>query len=117
MRYMLLIYGEESLWERWSLGGLIPPPDGGAGLQPVATATTLRRDRGALRISDGPVVDADEVLGECRVIECDNLDQAIAIAAAVPGLEVGFAVEIRPLRPRCISASSIGVSTDISSRA
>lgn len=68
------------------------------GLHPVSTATTVRLDAGRSIITDGPFAETKEVLGGFEVIECADLDEAIAISKRFPALEVGFAVEVRPIR-------------------
>jgi len=70
---------------------------GGNALQPTVSATSLRRDpSGALQISDGPFVETKEALGGYYLIEAADLDEAIAIASAIPSLDGG--VEIRPVQ-------------------
>jgi hypothetical protein len=54
---------------------------------------------GETRITDGPFAETKEVLGGIAILECDNLDEAIDIAARVPLVERG-AVELRPLARR-----------------
>jgi hypothetical protein len=67
-------------------------------LRPSATATSIRRDeRGSVVITDGVFVESKEVLGGYYVIDADDLDEALAIAAQVP---VPFGgVEVRPVWP------------------
>ena len=67
---------------------------GGAHLQPIETATTLRH--GGL-ITDGPFADTKEVLGGYFVFEATNLDEALEVAQRVPAVRLGGAVEVRPL--------------------
>ncbi len=78
-----------------------PGMRGGAALQPVTTATTLRRaDGGAagdLLITDGPFADTKEVFGGFYLFEADNLDQATEMAARIPALRLGGAIEVRPV--------------------
>ena len=66
-------------------------------LQPVATATTLREKNGKTMITDGPFAETKEVLGGFDVLECKDLDEAMALAKQFPGLAAGSAVELRPL--------------------
>lgn len=66
------------------------------GLQPVSTATTVRQKDGKAVLIDGPFSETKEVLGGFELIECENLDQALAIAKSFPALRVGFAMEVRP---------------------
>ena len=67
---------------------------GGAHLQPLETATTVRH--GGL-ITDGPFADTKEVLGGYFVFEAANLDDALEVAQRVPAVRLGGAVEVRPL--------------------
>lgn len=68
---------------------------GGMGLKPSNTATTLRVRNGKLLTTDGPYADTKEQLGGFYILETKDLDEAIAIAARLPGLEHS-SVEIRP---------------------
>jgi hypothetical protein len=68
----------------------------GARLRPTSEATTVRVRDGELLISDGPFAETKDFVGGVSAVECDNLDDAIAIAAAHPYAKRG-AVEIRPI--------------------
>jgi hypothetical protein len=113
MQYMLLIYGEKSF------ANLSEPKRGklmqefgeftqgivksgqfraGAQLQPSSTATTVRVEDSRRITTDGPFAEAKEQLGGYYLVECDNLDQALAIAARIPS-GPGGAIEVRPLVP------------------
>ncbi len=72
---------------------------GAAGLQPTSTATTLRVQNGAVTLTDGPFAETKEALGGFELLECRNLDEALAIARAFPALRFGSTVELRPLVP------------------
>jgi hypothetical protein len=67
------------------------------GLQPSWTATTVRVRGGEVLLTDGPYIEAKDHIGGFALIEVDNLDDAVEIAAAHPACSVGQ-VEIRPLR-------------------
>jgi hypothetical protein len=67
---------------------------GGAHLQPLETATTVRHGN---LITDGPFADTKEVLGGYFVFEASNLDEALEVAGRVPAVRLGGAVEVRPL--------------------
>jgi hypothetical protein len=69
----------------------------GARLRGSATATTVRRRNGRLVIADGPFAATDEQVGGCHLVECENLDEAIAIAARLPSLRAGGSIEVRPV--------------------
>lgn len=73
---------------------------GGEQLQPVETATTVRVRDGKTLLTDGPFVDAKEHLGGYFLVEADDLDAALAIAARIPAARMGGAVEVRPLVER-----------------
>jgi hypothetical protein len=67
----------------------------GLRLAGVHTATSLRRKGGDVLVTDGPFAETKEVLGGLVVIECSNLDEALAWARRCPILRIGT-VEVRP---------------------
>ena len=67
-----------------------------APLHPVATATSVRVRDGKSLVTDGPFAETREQLGGFFLINAQDLDEAIAIAAQIPGVRVGT-VEIRPV--------------------
>jgi hypothetical protein len=69
---------------------------GGEALMPSATATTVRVRDGKTLTTDGPFAESKEVLGGFYVLECKDLDEAIATAALIPGAQQG-GIEVRPL--------------------
>jgi hypothetical protein len=73
---------------------------GGAQLQPVETARTVRVQDGETLTSDGPYADTEEAFGGYYVFEADNLDEAIELAARIPAARLGGAIEVRPLVER-----------------
>ena len=72
---------------------------GGARLGSSATATTVRTRNGKPIITDGPFAETKEQLGGYHLVDCRDLDEAIAIAMRIPTLRVGGSVEVRPLDP------------------
>jgi hypothetical protein len=70
---------------------------GGNPLQPVATATTVRVRDGKTLTTDGPFAETREQLAGYYLIEGSDLDQAIGIAARIPGARRG-SIEVRPIR-------------------
>jgi len=78
----------------------LPGVVGGEQLQPVETATTVRVQNGETLLTDGPFIEAKEHLGGFLVIEADDLDSALEIAARIPAARMGGAVEVRPLVER-----------------
>ena len=112
MQYMLLIYGNDPEWEHrsdeekaavyaeYAAVAQSSGIKGGAELQPVATATTVRVDGdGETLVTDGPFQETKEVLGGYFLYEADDLDAAIAIASRIPAARRG-AVEVRPVVER-----------------
>ena len=67
-----------------------------APLHPTSTATSVRVQDGRRLVTDGPFAETREQLGGYFVIDVDNLDQAIEIAAHIPAGRFGT-VEIRPV--------------------
>jgi hypothetical protein len=70
---------------------------GGAHLQPMETATTVRQEGGESLIIDGPFADSKEVLGGYFVFEASDLDEVLEVAQRIPAVRLGGAVEVRPL--------------------
>jgi hypothetical protein len=73
---------------------------GGEQLQPVETSTTVRVHDGETLLTDGPFVDAKEHLGGYFLVEAEDLDAALEIAARIPAARMGGAIEVRPLVER-----------------
>jgi hypothetical protein len=69
----------------------------GARLAPAATATTVRAVEGELLLTDGPFAETKEVFGGYYLVEADDLDEALALAARIPALRMGGSVEVRPV--------------------
>src|SRR5438067_13194367 len=65
-------------------------------LHPVATATSLRVRAGKRLVTDGPFAETREHLGGYFLVDAKDLDEAIGIAARIPGARKGT-VEIRPV--------------------
>jgi hypothetical protein len=59
-------------------------------------ATTVRVEGGKTLTTDGPFVGMKEAVGSVFILEADDLDAAIEVAARVPAARYGGAVEIRP---------------------
>jgi hypothetical protein len=115
MKYLLQIYDDDSLLaqfrqlspeEQDAIVGEFntireaPGVLGGEQLQPVETATTVRVQGGQVLLSDGPFIDAKEHLGGYYLVEADELDEALELAARIPVARMGGAVEVRPLVER-----------------
>lgn len=65
-------------------------------LHSVSTATSVQIRDGKRLVTDGPFAETREQLGGYFLIEARNLDEAIGIAAKIPGARLGT-VEIRPV--------------------
>jgi hypothetical protein len=59
-------------------------------------ATTVRVEGGKTLTTDGPFVGMKEAVGSLFILEAEDLDAAIEVAARVPAARYGGAVEIRP---------------------
>ena len=69
---------------------------GGRPLERVANATTVRVRGGKTSSTDGPFAETKEQLGGFYLAEAKDLDEAIAIAARIPGAKHGC-IEVRPI--------------------
>lgn len=69
---------------------------GGDALQPTSKATTVRVREGKQLVTDGPFAETREQLGGYYLVEAADLDEAIALAARIPGARTG-SIEIRPI--------------------
>ena len=109
VKYMLLIYGAEDAWtdqerkdcyvESTQLTHELNAKGqylGASPLHPVATATSVRIRDGKRLVTDGPFAETNEQLGGFFLIEAKDLDEALGIAARVPGAKKGT-VEVRPV--------------------
>jgi hypothetical protein len=109
MKYMLLIYTEESSWTEGDREHCYAESTqltqdlhdqgkylGASPLHPVATATTVRVRDGKRIVTDGPFAETREQLGGYFLIEAGDLDEAIDVAGRIPGARKGT-VEIRPV--------------------
>jgi hypothetical protein len=65
-------------------------------LQPTATATRVSKRGGDLVVADGPFAETREQIAGFSVIECEDLDEALEVAAQNPAAEFGT-VEVRPV--------------------
>jgi hypothetical protein len=67
-------------------------------LKPTTAATTVRVRDGKTVVTDGPFAETREQLGGYYLIEAKNLDEALSIAARIPGARFG-SIEVRPVFP------------------
>lgn len=112
MRYLLLIYGNETAkaqaseaernaefeayraleQEVQSKGAKLA----GEALMPTNTATTVRLRDSKVLTTDGPFAETKEQLGGFYLLNCKDLDEAIEYAAKTPGAAHG-SIEVRPI--------------------
>jgi hypothetical protein len=76
---------------------------GGEALEPVQTATTIRRRNGKLSMTDGPFAETKEHLAGFFLVEAGDLNDAIRIASTHPSA-CWDAIEIRPVRELRLSS-------------
>jgi hypothetical protein len=69
----------------------------GGKLKPSSLSTTVRASHGKPVITDGPFAETREQLGGYHVLDCRDLDEALALASRIPTLKVGGTIEVRPL--------------------
>jgi hypothetical protein len=113
MKFMLLIYNDTELLEQMparefdtkmrdclehadelkTQGYLIESQQ----LEEAATAKSVRIRKGRTTVVDGPFADSKEVLGGFNLIEAENMEEAVRIAAEFPWAQTGC-VEVRPVR-------------------
>jgi len=107
MEYLLLIYEDE---KRFSQG--YPEAEmgeyqafgkefahaikGGNALQPTRTAATVRVRNGKQLSTDGPFAETKEHLGGYYLVEARDRDEAVGMAAKIPGARFG-SIEVRPI--------------------
>ena len=112
MRYLLLICADES-----SFGAVSPEEaaasmaeyvafgeemgrrgvlQGGERLRPTADSTTVQVREGDVVTADGPFAETKEQIGGYYLVDCKDLDEAIDVAARIPGARHGT-IEVRPI--------------------
>jgi hypothetical protein len=112
MRYLLLIYTSEQLEasqdqdamnaEFAAYGAFTNEVrdrgiyEAGEALRPTSTATTVRVRDGQTVTTDGPFAETKEALGGFYLVDAKDLDDAIQLAAKIPGAKHG-SIEIRPI--------------------
>ena len=112
MRYIMLIYDNEAtepaegspeqgnimaeygaFTQDVASRGMLGPSER---LKPVATATTVRVREGKTLVTDGPFADTREQLGGFYILDCKDMDEALACAAKIPTARYG-SIEVRPI--------------------
>jgi hypothetical protein len=69
---------------------------GGERLRLTSDATTVRVRNGETLTTDGPFAETKEQLAGYFLVDCKNLDEAIDVAAHIPGAKDG-SIEVRPI--------------------
>jgi hypothetical protein len=69
---------------------------GGERLRPTTDATTVQVRDGETLTSDGPFAETKEQMGGFFLVDCKDLDEAVEIAALLPGAAHG-SIEVRPI--------------------
>jgi hypothetical protein len=112
MKYMLLIYGNEELWQSFpqeDIARVIAETDalnadllksgeliGAYGMADQEMSKQVSIRDGAPVVSDGPYIEAKEYLGSFTLVDCETPERAYEIAALNPFSKVGV-VEVRPI--------------------
>ena len=114
MRYLMQLYGNTTreqveamseeqrgaLYAEWTAFRETPGVTPGHELAPPSSATTVRVQDGRTLTTDGPFAETKEALGGYFLLDAENLDRAIEVAASVPTARNGGAVEVRPVVER-----------------
>ncbi len=112
MKYLLLMYADESIVSKYSKEDLQAAASAwyafmeeakaagvlldNNGLDPSTNAITVRVREGKTLITDGPFAETHEQLGGHSLVNCADLDEASRWAEKIPTAKYG-SVEIRPL--------------------
>ena len=111
MRYLLMIATEEGTNARTAEEGEGMTPEyaafakemaergvllGGERLRETSDATTVRVRNGEVLATDGPFAETKEQLAGYFLVDCKDLDEAIEVAAKIPGAREG-SIEVRPI--------------------
>jgi hypothetical protein len=114
MQFILLIYDQEAEFEKISPQEQVAVYQeyvklveelkekkiyiGGNPLKPTTTAKTVRVRKGKKGITDGPFAETKEQLGGYFLVEVKDADEAVEVAARIPGAREG-SIEVRPIQP------------------
>jgi len=114
LRYILLVYRDEKMWEEMSPQQRVAAYEdavefgdelrkrgvyhGGNPLEHVSTATTVRMKHGKPVITDGPFAETKEALGGYSIVEAKDLDEMLEMVKRHPLVRAGLSIEVRPIR-------------------
>jgi len=110
MEYLLLIYEQEKRWAGLDKAAVdkevgeyrvfgkehASAIKGGNALQPTPTAATVRVRNEKQMVTDGPFAETKEQLGGFYLVEAKDRNEAVSIAARIPGARFGC-IEVRPI--------------------
>ena len=112
MKYLCLIYGDETLrlhttpeaqasvsaQYRTYTEGIMASGHllGGEALHTSDLGKTVRTNAGTVSATDGPYAETKEQLGGYYLVEARDLNEAIQLAAGIPGAQFG-SIEVRPV--------------------
>jgi hypothetical protein len=108
MKYMMFVVADpvgaaeaEGTEDEWTIEQWLEDVDGrgkrltGDRLRPISDATTVKVSQGQVVVTDGPFTESKEWIAGFDILECEDLDEAIAIAARHP-MANGGKLELRP---------------------
>jgi hypothetical protein len=121
MQFLLLIYGVEADWAKRSKEEIESMSKeyfkftqdlmqdgkykGGNKLTAVSSASTVRVRNGKRVVTDGPFAETKEQLGGYYLVEAKDLDEALGLAARIPGARIGT-IEVRPIDAVAVPAQA-----------
>ncbi len=125
MKYMLLIYHDEQVWNSYTEAErqqiyreyrelILELQSGGQylvgdQLQPTITARSVRVRDGKQMLTDGPFAETREQIGGFFMIEANDMVEATSIAARIPSARMG-AIEVRPVVEEAAATAALGLT-------
>lgn len=106
MKYLCLVYLDEKKLEEVPDSECMAFGEGlresgryiaGEALQSIDAATTVRVRNGKVSMTDGPYAETKEQLAGFYLIDANDLNEAVQVAAKIPPARVG-SIEVRPVR-------------------
>jgi len=113
MKYAILLYDSPEAWAdvdddrmqelhaEYMAVAEAPESYGGAQLQPVNTAKTIRKSNGEFLITDGPFTETKEVISGLYLVDADSEERALELAKQIPTVSrMGGIVEVHRIVER-----------------
>jgi len=113
MKYAILLYDNPEAWAdvddarmqklhaEYMAVAEAPESYGGAQLQPVNTAKTIRKSNGEFLITDGPFTETKEVISGLYLVDADSEERALELAKQIPTVSrMGGIVEVHRIVER-----------------